>query len=269
MTMWYYTTNGQQHGPVDEAGLNSLIIEGTVTTDTFVWRDGMSEWTPLAQARAAKSNIVRSEDTMSSTCTICGKQVGSENLIELMGKRVCADCKPMAVQSLREGASLPAKNHTAWREGKKVVAHSQTSLPARCFKCNHDVTTPPLTRKLYWHPVGYYVLLFFNIIIYAIVAMIVRKRATLDVYLCDQHLQRRKYFLIGGWSGAFLGLIMGFVAIAFNIGWLGLMGIILFLGAIIAGVAGGQVVRTTRIKGDTVWLAGSGKEFLASLPPFP
>jgi hypothetical protein len=267
--MWYYSTDGQQHGPVDESALDKLIADGVVTTDTFLWQNGMPDWMPLAQARPVEAKAVLVEDARSSTCTICGKKVGAENLIELLGNRVCADCKPMAVQSLREGASLPAKNHTAWREGKKVVAHSQTALPARCFKCNQDVTTPPLTRKLYWHPVGYYVLLFFNVIVYVIVAMIVRKKATLDIYLCDRHVKRHKYFIIGGWSGAILGIFGIFAGIIFNLGWLLALGFLLLVAAVIAGVAGAQLVRTVRIKGDTVWLAGSGKEFMASLPRLP
>jgi len=267
--MWYYTTNGQQHGPVDEAAFDSLIASGTVTADTFVWQNGMADWVPLARVRPTGNKIILTEDAMSSTCTICGKKVGAENLIELLGNRVCADCKPMAVQSLREGASLPARNHTAWREGKKVVAHSQTSLPARCYKCNQEVTTPPMTRKLIWHPPAYYLLIFLNIVIYVIVAMIVRKRATLDIYLCDHHVRRRKYFIIGGWLGAILGIFATFAGAIFNSGWLLAIGLLLLIAAVIAGVAGAQLARPARIKGDKVWLSGSGKEFLASLPPLP
>jgi hypothetical protein len=267
--MWYYSTNGQQEGPVDEATFDSLIADGVVTSDTFVWQNGMADWVPLAQARPAKGAALAPEDATASTCTICGKKVGSENLIELLGNRVCPACKPTAVQSLKEGAFLAAKNHTAWREGKKVVAHTQTTLPARCYKCNQEVTSPPLTRKLYWHPVGWYLLIFINIIIYAIIAMIIRKRATLEIYLCEHHVQRRKYFIIGGWTGAVLGIFGTFAGIIFNVGWVTVTGILLLIAATIVGVVGAQYVRPTRIKGDTVWLSGSGKDFLASLPPLP
>jgi hypothetical protein len=266
--MWYYSINGQQHGPLEESALDQLIRDGVVTPETFVWKEGMSDWVTLAQARpVAKPGIV-AEDA-SSTCSMCGKRVGAENLIELMGNRVCADCKPMAVQSLREGANIPAKDHTAWREGKKVVARNETSLPARCYKCNHEVASPPLTRKLYWHPAWYYLFIFFNIIIYAIVAMIVRKKATLKIYLCERHAQRRKNFIIGGWSGAALAIIVVITGISLNLGWMIALGFVGLLAAIIIGIAGAQVARPARIKGDTIWLTGSGKEFIASLPPMP
>ena len=266
--MWHYLTEGQQHGPVDEATFDSLIAGGVVTTDTLVWRNGLSDWMPLALARPAESNAILVENAVSSTCTICGKRVGSENLIELLGNRVCADCKPIAVQSLREGAPLPSKN-TAWREGKKVVAHSQTALPPRCYKCNQDVTGPPMTRKLLWHPPGYYLFIFFNLIVYVIVAMIVRKKATLDIYLCDQHIRRRKNFIIAGWGGAGLGFLAMCCGVIFNLGWLTALGAVVILAAAVTGIAGSRVASPTRIKGDKVWLTGSGKEFLASLPPLP
>jgi hypothetical protein len=267
--MWYYSIEGQQRGPVDETTFDSLIADGVVTTDTLVWQNGMTDWIPLAQARRVEGKAISVEDAASATCTLCGKRVGAENLIELLGNRVCADCKPLAVQSLREGASLPAKNHTAWREGKKVVAHSETALPARCFKCNQAVTTAPLKRKLLWHPLGYYLFIFLNVIVYVVVAIIVRKKGTLDIYLCDRHLRRRRNFIIGSWSGVVLGLFALFGGIIFNLVWPIALGVLVIIAAAITGLAGGRLASPTRIKGDKIWLSGSGKEFLASLPPLP
>jgi hypothetical protein len=268
--MWYYVLDGSHQGPFDDAALDHLIATGIVTADTYMWKDGMADWAPLGQARPMGSpTLTATADAPLGTCSICGKRVGAENLIDLLGNRVCSDCKPMAVQTLKEGAARPVKNFAAWRDGKKVVAHSKTSLPARCYKCNEAVETLPMTRKLYWHPVFYYLLIFFNILVYAVIAMIVRKRATLDIYLCEQHRQRRNYFIIGGWSGAILGIILVCVAIAMNTGWLIGLGLILVVAAMIVGVAGAQLARPAKIKGETIWLTGAGKEFLASLPDWP
>jgi hypothetical protein len=268
--MWYYAIDGAQQGPFDDAALDRLITTGIVAADTYVWKDGMADWAPLGRARPASNpTLIATADAASDTCSICGKRVGTDNLIDLLGNRVCSDCKPMAVQTLKEGAALPVKNFTAWRDGKKVVAHSKTSLPARCYKCNEAVETPPMTRKLYWHPAFYYLLLFFNILVYAVVAMIVRKRATLDIYLCDQHRQRRKYFIIGGWSGAILGIILVCVGVVMNTGWLIVLSLVVLAAAMIVGIAGAQLARPSKIKGETIWLTGSGKEFLASLPDWP
>lgn len=48
---WYYAVGNERQGPVDDATLDRLIATGVVTTDTLVWRAGMADWQPLAQAR--------------------------------------------------------------------------------------------------------------------------------------------------------------------------------------------------------------------------
>jgi hypothetical protein len=166
--MWYYTTDGQQQGPVDDAALDQLVATGVLTPASYLWKEGMTEWKPLREARMATVPGAPPEDPALATCSICGKHAGSANLIDLLGRRVCADCKPAAVQALQEGVPLLGKNETAWRDGKKVVTYNQNALPARCFNCNCAVSTPPIQRKVYWHPVAFYLIIFFNLILYAL-----------------------------------------------------------------------------------------------------
>lgn len=265
--MWYYASNEQQHGPVDEGALDKLVADGVVTADTLVWKDGLTDWMPLGQLRTFKKADLPAPDA-ASTCGMCGKNVGADNLIDLLGVRVCAACKPMALQTLREGVNPTLKEGSAWRDGKHAVTYNQKTLPARCYKCNHPVAEPPIKRKLYWHPVAYYVFLFLNLFIYVIIAMFVRKRAEIEVYVCSHHRQRRKYFIIGGWCGAFLGFTMIMVGVTNDASWLTGLGFLGFLGAIVAAMIGASLISAARIKGDTVWLRGAGQEFLASLPPW-
>jgi hypothetical protein len=262
--MWYYSIDGKQQGPVDDRALDNLTTAGAVTADTYVWKEGMTNWAPLRQVRPFHAPAVGAGEA----CSICGRQVGADNLIELLGNRVCADCKPMAVQSLKEGAGIRSTTVTAWRDGKTVVAFDKTALPARCYRCNHDTVGAPLKRKVYWHHPAWYLLLILRAVPYLIVALFVRKRATLDIYLCDKHRQQRIYTIIGVWIGMMLGLGLTFTGIAAHLAWLGVLGGLLFLGSAIASIVGGtRVARAAKIKKDgTVWLRGSGKEFLASLP---
>jgi uncharacterized membrane protein len=51
MSDWYYAENNEQRGPVLEAELKSLLA-GKLPTDTLVWKEGMSNWTPAAQVAA-------------------------------------------------------------------------------------------------------------------------------------------------------------------------------------------------------------------------
>jgi len=48
---WYYALGNERQGPIDDAALDRLIATGVVTADTLVWKAGMTDWQPLAQAR--------------------------------------------------------------------------------------------------------------------------------------------------------------------------------------------------------------------------
>ena len=48
---WYYAIGNERQGPVDDAELDRLIASRTITPETLVWRAGMADWQPLAQAR--------------------------------------------------------------------------------------------------------------------------------------------------------------------------------------------------------------------------
>ncbi len=51
--MWYYSANSTQQGPLEEAVIQQLIANGTITPVTLVWRDGMQEWQPASQSDLA------------------------------------------------------------------------------------------------------------------------------------------------------------------------------------------------------------------------
>jgi len=46
---WYIGVDGQQLGPLDEAGLREQAGSGRLGPDTLVWQAGMGAWTPAAQ----------------------------------------------------------------------------------------------------------------------------------------------------------------------------------------------------------------------------
>ena len=49
MSTWRYVQNGQPSTPVDTAALQALLTAGTLPPETYVWREGMTNW------QAAKS----------------------------------------------------------------------------------------------------------------------------------------------------------------------------------------------------------------------
>ena len=42
---WFVAVNGQQTGPVDDAGLRQMVSAGQLTPQTLVWKQGMAQWT--------------------------------------------------------------------------------------------------------------------------------------------------------------------------------------------------------------------------------
>jgi hypothetical protein len=52
MAQWYYGENGQQAGPIEDAGLHSLVASGQISPTTLLWREGMPRWLTLDQLRA-------------------------------------------------------------------------------------------------------------------------------------------------------------------------------------------------------------------------
>jgi uncharacterized membrane protein len=115
---WYYAAGGQQQGPVDDAQLDALIQAGTVTQDTLIWREGMAGWQPLRQARptAGGSPALAAPPLAAPpiadgaagevVCAECGKLFTRDNAIQYGTTWVCAACKPVFLQKLREGTPL-------------------------------------------------------------------------------------------------------------------------------------------------------------------
>ncbi len=52
MAQWFYGENGQQLGPIEDAGLHALVASGQIGPATLLWREGMPKWLMLDQLRA-------------------------------------------------------------------------------------------------------------------------------------------------------------------------------------------------------------------------
>ncbi|MGH8793276.1 MAG: SPFH domain-containing protein [Stackebrandtia sp.] len=46
---WHIGVDGKQLGPFDVAGLSAQAASGTLTRQTLVWKNGMSQWTPAGE----------------------------------------------------------------------------------------------------------------------------------------------------------------------------------------------------------------------------
>lgn len=106
---WYYVENGERKGPVQDSGLGTLVEQGAIGEETLVWHEGMPDWQPyrelLAGAPAAPPPTVTTATTGLSggVCSRCGRAFPADQFIRLEGANVCPDCRPLVLQSMKEG----------------------------------------------------------------------------------------------------------------------------------------------------------------------
>ncbi len=123
---WYYAAGGQQQGPVDDAQLDALASSGQINAETLVWHEGLPNWQPLRQARpgAASTGLPPQMGAVAGAiastgdvvCAECGKTFTRDNAIQYGTAWVCAACKPVFLQKLREGSPLSTAGLSSIRE---------------------------------------------------------------------------------------------------------------------------------------------------------
>lgn len=116
---WFYALNGQQAGPVEDAELDRLVQVGTIENSTLVWYSGMAQWQPYAEARRSVPALAGAPVATGSParvavgegqaqCSQCGTVLPADEVVQVDGLSVCADCKPLLLQRMREG--VPVQN---------------------------------------------------------------------------------------------------------------------------------------------------------------
>lgn len=155
----------------------------------------------------------------------------------------------------------------ATRNGKKFQVPRGASLPAQCIKCGSAAQTP-WRKKFYWHEPWLYILVFFpGLLIYAIVALIVRKNMELNVPLCDRHHSDRKRFFTLA-AVMLLGFIpVGIALAAFGMdgGYASLVALTMFMVGVVF-YSKSSFLRPTKIDEQGGTFTGASEEFLNGLP---
>ena len=156
-----------------------------------------------------------------------------------------------------------------WQDGSMLVATKEIMLPDRCVKCNGPANGYRLKRNMNWHDPLYYLIIFASPLIYAVIAIIVRKKARVYVGLCETHKQNRTIALFVTWSLFAAGIGSFVLAIASKTGTPVLLGIVLLLAAAIYGNFGPRVVYASKIDERFAWIKGVGREYLSQFPQWP
>ncbi len=160
-----------------------------------------------------------------------------------------------------------------WRQGNVLVMRKGSQLPARCVKSNQP-TDRRLKRNLYWHHPAIYLTILLHILIYVILALILRKTATIYVGLSDEWFAKRHRAMFIGWFLvlASIGMFVAGVATvdrSETFPWMLVASPLVFLGGAIYGLLAARMIAAKRISDDYVWLKGVHPSFLADLPEWP
>ena len=199
-------------------------------------------------------------------CRVCGLRNGP-------GRDRCLRCGealgvPRTAAGLPSGVPAALDTADVWREGDLLVAAKGASLPDRCVRCDAPSGRSRLQQKYYWHSPALYLIAPFALLIYAIIAMAVRKSAHLEIGLCVAHLKKRTQSIVGGSVLALLGFAMVIMAIAMSRAELGLLALAFFLAGGVWGTLGASPLKVKHIDDRFVRLKGANLSYLQRLPQF-
>jgi uncharacterized RDD family membrane protein YckC len=105
---WYYVRDNEKVGPLGDAEFQALVAQGVIVPETLVWRDGMAQWQAFASIGSAPP--ASSEALSSGTlqfCVECNGRFPAEEMVQYGDRWVCASCKPIFFQRVKEGTLLP------------------------------------------------------------------------------------------------------------------------------------------------------------------
>jgi hypothetical protein len=154
---------------------------------------------------------------------------------------------------------------TIWRSKSVLVMMKQAPLPDRCVKCNAP-TQHKLKRNLRWHHPALYILVFGGLLFYFLLALVLSKRATIDVGLCETHAATRKRDIVITWMLVLLSFGSFYLAATTEEMSLLFVGLTLLLGALIYGIVKARVVAPQKIDDHYVWLTGLNANYLEQFP---
>jgi len=108
---WYYAEGNQKVGPIEKTELFELVKSKKINSKTRVWRPGMPDWEELGRVAARRADktpqahqAIQSEDQ--AQCSECGQAFAIDDMIRFEDAWVCATCKPVFVQKIREGLQV-------------------------------------------------------------------------------------------------------------------------------------------------------------------
>jgi uncharacterized RDD family membrane protein YckC len=115
---WYYAEGNQKVGPIEKTELFELVKSKKINSKTRVWSPGMPNWEEIGRLAARRADktpqaqqAIQSADQ--AQCSECGQAFALDDMIRFEDAWVCATCKPVFVQKIREGLQVAGELDTA------------------------------------------------------------------------------------------------------------------------------------------------------------
>jgi uncharacterized RDD family membrane protein YckC len=107
----YYADGERQVGPINKTELQSLIKTRKIDSQTLVWQPGMQGWEELGlfvrrKTQGGSQAVQAAAPVKQSLCSECGQAFAEDDMIRFAEAWVCANCKPLFVQKIKEGVTL-------------------------------------------------------------------------------------------------------------------------------------------------------------------
>lgn len=159
------------------------------------------------------------------------------------------------------------------RQGRKLIipvppGGQAAALPPRCIKCGAPANAKPVVKTFYWHHPALYLVILAGVLIYAIVAIVVRKSIKVAVPLCAEHAKRRSIAVTLAWVLPLIGFADIFVLSQLNVngGIIALLTIGLILAGIVIWAVVANPMRPTMIDATRGEFTGVCATFLEQFP---
>ncbi len=121
-----------------------------------------------------------------------------------------------------------------------------------------------MNRKVSRHHSALYFCILVSPLLYAILALTLRKSVSVEFSLCEQHRRRRQWALAAGWTAPITCFVVstGFAEFgAANVGIL--VAMLLTIGQLLGALCGATLLVPLRIDGERIWLR-AGLPFMVS-----
>jgi hypothetical protein len=122
----FYIDGDRRVGPIGKSQFQALINAKKINAKTLVWQQGMTQWEDLGtflgrSVHRSAATQPPAPELQFAVCCECESIYNQEDLIRIQNLWICAGCKPIFLQKIKEGvrprAGLTYKNYGTLEKG--------------------------------------------------------------------------------------------------------------------------------------------------------